>query len=384
MTLDDAARVDARPEPVIEWVARHPGPWFALVWAPVLLIAPVVDSITQRDLTRAGFLIVIAAGFASTVWLPFAIGRVRRWRTEIVYVGLLSLCTLYLVVFRSDRDFLFPLLSIAAAVAVRRHWALSLVSALTISGAIAAGVEAGSLDTAVFLGFATFMAGVTTFLVQYLIGVVADLAEAQERLAESAVAEERLRFSRDVHDLLGHTLSVIVVKAEAIRRLLRADAGAAEEHARDIEAIGRKALSEVREAVTGYRSVRYRDELANARAALSAANVRLSVSSLPRGLDATVDSLLGWIVREGATNVLRHASAQNCTIAITSDDAVVRIEIADDGRPANASPLMIFGSGLLGLRERVEALGGRLSGTATDAGFRLTATVPLRRMAGAR
>jgi two-component system sensor histidine kinase DesK len=384
--LDDETCWQSEPEPALEWIAKHPGPWFALAWAPVLLIAPLIDAIAGREPFRAVFLLVVGVVFAGTVCVPFRVRRSHRWWAEIAFAALLALCTLHLVLFNADRGFLFPLLAIAAALAVRQHGALSLISALAISGAFAAGAGEGSLDAAVFLGFATFMAGTGTFLVQYLVGVIADLTEARERLAESAVAEERLRFSRDLHDLLGHTLSVIVVKAEAIRRLLRLDVRAAEAHAGDIETIGRKALTEVREAVTGYRSVSYREELANARAALSAAGIRLSVSQLPSGLSASVDSLLGWIVREGTTNVLRHADAQRCTISITvtSDEEAVRIDVADDGTATKATLPLVLGSGLLGLRERVQALGGELLASPTDSGFRLSASLPARALSGTR
>ncbi|MDG4825778.1 sensor histidine kinase [Asanoa sp. WMMD1127] len=350
-------------EPTLDWLARHPGPWFGLIWAPVLLIAPLVDAITGGQPGRAGYLVALAVAFT------LAVLRRGTW----AFVGFTALCTGYLVLWHTDRQFVFPLLSIAAALAVRQRWALGLVTSVTISGAVAAGIEARSLDTGLFLGFATLVAGVATFLIRYLVGVVAELTETRERLAVAAVAAERLRFSRDLHDLLGHTLSVIVVKAQAVHRLFDRDPPAAAEHARDIEAIGRQALTEVRETVSGYRAMSLGEELANARTALAAGNVRAEVSPAPATLAGQVDALLGWVVREGITNVLRHAQARTCRIAVSVDDEVARVEITDDG---HGDPGGAPGSGLRGLRERLEAAGGALTTTSTAGGFTLSARVP--------
>ena len=366
--------------PAMAWVVRHRGPWFALIWAPLLLVAPVIGSLADRQFARTAFLVLLGAVYAATVWLPYApVLRTRRW-AEVVLLGLGVLGTVYLAVWRTDRGFVYPLLAIAIAIAVRTRWALSLIGSLTVSGAVAVGLESRSLDAALALGFATFFAGAATFLVHYLTGVVDELSRTREELARTAVSDERLRFSRDLHDLLGHTLSVVVVKAQAVRRLLHRDPDVAAEHARDIETIGRHALTEIRQAITGYRAVRLGEELANARAALSAGNVRVDITPPASTLDSEVDSLLGWVVREGTTNVLRHAGATRCRIAVTADDDAASVEVLDNGRGGDTGD----GSGLRGLRERVEAAGGVLTATATPSGFRLAASVPSRATAGSR
>ena len=371
-------------EPAMAWVVRHRGPWFALIWAPLLLVAPVIGSLVDRQFARTAFLLLLGAVYAVTVWLPFAPGSRARRRAEIVLLGLGVLCTVYLVVWRTDREFVYPLLAIAIAIAARTRWALSLIGSLTVSGALAVGFESRSLDAALALGFATFFAGAATFLVQYLTGIVDELTRTREELARTAVSDERLRFSRDLHDLLGHTLSVVVVKAQAVRRLLRRDPDVAAEHARDIETIGRHALTEIRQAITGYRAVRLGEELANARAALTAANVRVDITPPSSTLDAEVDSLLGWVVREGATNVLRHAAATRCRIAVTADADSAGVEVLDNGRGAAGGDAAGDGSGLRGLRERVEEAGGVLTATATPSGFRLAVSVPAHATAGSR
>src|SRR5690606_5786437 len=134
-----------------------------------------------------------------------------------------------------------------------------------------------------------------------------------QQLALAAVDRERVRFSRDLHDLLGHTLSVIVVKAEAVRRIADSDPAAASAHAQDIEDIGRRALSEVREAVGGYRNASLASELDRARRALEAASVDVAIDWDTGPLGNAAEETLAWVVREGATNVVRHARAQRCS-----------------------------------------------------------------------
>jgi len=375
MTTDLTPPGCAEPEPTMQWLARHPGPWFALIWVPFLLIGPLVDASIAGQPLRVVCVLVLAAANVATVSIPF-VPHASRW-SELAAIGLAALSVAYLFAWRTDEEFVYPLLAIAAAVAVRRRWALGVICGLTISGAVQTGLERGSLDVGMFLGFATFMAGISNFLVHYLIGVIAELSEAQNRLAQTAVAEERLRFSRDLHDLLGHTLSVIVVKAQAVRRLATRDPDAAAEHASNIETIGRHALTEVREAVTGYRSVGLAEELANAQSALQAAGVLVRVTHEALGLDAHLDSLLGWVVREGSTNVLKHSDASRCTIEVTVKNGIARVEVIDDGSGGSAGD----GSGLKGLRERVDEYGGVVTAGRVPGGFRLAASVPERTQA---
>ncbi|MBF9127954.1 sensor histidine kinase [Plantactinospora sp. S1510] len=370
----------ATTEPTLVWVSRHPGAWFPLAWAPVLLVAPLISALAGGQAVRAAYLVLLGATFAGTVWLPYRTHpRVQR-NSQALLLLFAALCTGYLVAWHTDRQFIFPLLAIATAVAVRQRSAVSVIASLTISGAVAVGLESRSLETALALGFSTFFAGAATFLVQYLVGIVSELTRTREQLARAAVAEERLRFSRDLHDLLGHTLSVMVVQAQAVRRLLDRDPEAAVEHARDIETTGRQALAEVRDAVGGYRSVRLVEELANARTALAAANVRVDVTSPAVPLDPRVDSLLGWVVREGTTNVLRHARARGCRITVGFDGRVASVDIVNDGPGGTGGE----GSGLRGLRERVTDLGGELTVTATASEFRLAASVPVHPEPGRR
>jgi two-component system sensor histidine kinase DesK len=223
--------------------------------------------------------------------------------------------------------------------------------------------------------FGTFMGSVLVLVVKRLIWFVRQLRKAQAELANAAVAEERLRFSRDLHELLGHTLTLIVVKAQVVRRLAQTDPAAAAAAGGDIEQIGRQALVEVREAVTGYRERAFADELDGARTALSDAGIEVSVEAAGTPLPAVADAIFGWAVREGATNVIRHSGARHCTIAVRRAAEAATLEIRDDGTGGTPDGA---GNGLRGLRERLTAAGGTLAATAVaEGGFRLVATLPL-------
>jgi two-component system, NarL family, sensor histidine kinase DesK len=196
-----------------------------------------------------------------------------------------------------------------------------------------------------------------------------------ERLAQVA---ERERIGRDLHDLLGHTLSLVTLKAELAARLVERDPAAAGREIREVEAISRRALAEVRQAVLGYRAEGLAAELERADGALAAAGIecRRDVSPIDLGPDA--DRTLAFALREATTNVLRHSGAASCSIALGADEREVWIEIADDGRGGDGPD----GAGLAGMRERVALLGGRVERDGGD-GTRLTVRVPRRRAAGA-
>ncbi|HEX2164980.1 MAG TPA: histidine kinase, partial [Thermoanaerobaculia bacterium] len=150
-----------------------------------------------------------------------------------------------------------------------------------------------------------------------------------ERLAQLA---ERERIGRDLHDLLGHTLSLITLKAELAARLLERDPAAAGREVREVEAISRRALAEVRQAVLGYRAEGLAAEIERADSALAAAGIACRRDASPVALDADADRTLAFALREATTNVLRHSGARSCTVTLDADEREVRLEIADDGR----------------------------------------------------
>ncbi|MEU3658759.1 sensor histidine kinase [Streptomyces sp. NPDC032940] len=270
----------------------------------------------------------------------------------------------------------FPLLGLAAGAALRgrrlARWGWSL--------AVLAGVVAGFKDgwNGINIAYGTFLSTMVTAAILSLSDAVRQLRAAREELATRAVAEERMRFSRDLHDLLGHTLSVIVVKSEAARRLAPRDLDGALTQIGDIESVGRQALTEVREAVTGYREGSLGTELDRARSALTAADVEPVVRRTGPPLPPETEALLGWVVREAVTNVVRHSGARRCEIAVTGEEGRVRLRVTDDGAgPGGASSGP--GTGLTGLTERLSVAGGSLSaGVEAGGGFSVVAELPVR------
>lgn len=200
------------------------------------------------------------------------------------------------------------------------------------------------------------------------------LSMAREQIARLAVGEERLRFARDLHDLIGHSLSVIALKSELAGRLIKATPGLAAHEVEDIEQVARDALREVREAVAGYRQPTLNAELAGAREALTTAGIELRAEDEHTPLPPAVEAVLAWTVREGVTNVMRHSQARRCAIRIFNKDGYATVEVVDDGRGGTPEP----GSGLRGLRERVVERGGTLTAEPLPhEGFRLRVTLPL-------
>lgn len=179
------------------------------------------------------------------------------------------------------------------------------------------------------------------------------LAEARQENAQLAIQEERNRMARDVHDILGHSLTVITVKAELAARLLEVSPERARAEVADLERLARDALADVRQAVVGFREMSLPAELARARAALATAGIE---ADLPTAVDAVPTRLrevCAWTLREGVTNVIRHSGATTCSVTLDETGICVR----DDGTgPVPGTP----GTGLLGLTERAEAAGAHL------------------------
>jgi two-component system sensor histidine kinase DesK len=205
---------------------------------------------------------------------------------------------------------------------------------------------------------------------------------AREEMARAAaVSEERLRIARDLHDLLGHNLSLIALKSELAQRLIAITPERAAAEIGDIEHVARTALQEVREAVASYRQPTLVTELQGAREMLAAAGISYRIEGeqeATRALPSAAEGALSWAVREGVTNVIRHSGARQCCIRLTREPAGVCIAISDDGaRSAAAAHADASSNGLRGLAERVEALGGRVeAGPQGNTGFLLTVWVP--------
>jgi two-component system sensor histidine kinase DesK len=227
------------------------------------------------------------------------------------------------------------------------------------------------------------VSGFAVIIVVRTVVIDRELRLAREEIARLAVSEERLRFARDLHDLLGHSLSLIALKSELAGRLAAVAPERAAVEMCDVESVARTALQEVREAVAGYRQPTLASELQSAREILTAAGIAHQVDDQTPSLPAASEAALSWAVREGVTNVIRHSRAQRCTIRLTRESGQIGVEVTDDGRggePDAAASMLSggrSGAGLAGLAERVAALGGRYeAGPRPGGGFRLAVSVP--------
>jgi two-component system sensor histidine kinase DesK len=190
--------------------------------------------------------------------------------------------------------------------------------------------------------------------------VIRELKAAQEDLARRAAVEERLRLARDLHDLLGHTLSLIVLKSELAGRLVNKEPGHAAQEIRELETVARQALREVRQAVAEYRQLTLYGELDGARQMLEAAGITFALQNTIDAMPPSIEAVLAWVVREGVTNVIRHSRAHQCTMRLTRDERFIWAEITNDGCFEQTDEDQRAGSGLSGLTERVTAQGGTL------------------------
>jgi two-component system sensor histidine kinase DesK len=264
------------------------------------------------------------------------------------------------------------------ALGVRNRAVLPVAVAL---GAVAAGGVAlaggGGLFDALMVGLVTlgvtgFMSFVTVLTV-WLLDAVYELDEARENRARLAVAEERLRFGRDLHDVLGRNLAVIALKAELAVELARRGRPEAVDQMTEVERIAQESQREVRAVVRGYREADLGTEIAGAQGVLEAAGITCEVSGAGLDLPVAVQSALGWVVREATTNVLRHGNARRCVVTVGREEGRVVLTVENDGAEAAGGT---GGSGLAGLRERLTAVDGTLAAGRTGDTFRLVAEVP--------
>ncbi|GLP63759.1 hypothetical protein TUSST3_03800 [Streptomyces sp. TUS-ST3] len=252
-----------------------------------------------------------------------------------------------------------------------------------LTGAIATGEHPGALGTAYFVG-STLLSGLSVFGLTRLNDMVLSLRAAREGLAVLAVEQERLRFARDLHDLLGFSLSTIVLRGELTARLVRDDPGRAHQEVDAILGVARQALTDVRQVARSYRHLSLSEELSAARSVLGCAGIEVEVrgAALAEGLSATVSTVLGTVLREGTTNILRHSTVRWCLIEVRREGTSGVLTLVNDGVPEHGPSSGCTGgpggTGLGNLAARVAAIGGTLgAGVLPGHRFRLAAEVPL-------
>jgi two-component system sensor histidine kinase DesK len=339
---------------------------------------------------------VALVGFAASyIWLmwphPASQGARLRARSPISFLLFVALSVLVLVFSVLDNPawlwlligtsaiagLLLPLRSAFAVVVLFTLFPLFLM--LKIHGGFA-GVDLWWLIALMLLvrGLGLDMIGVAR-----MGSAIRELQSARRELARLAVIEERERLSRDLHDLLGQTLSMITRKSELAGCLIKEDPERCAQELAEIECVSRKTLREVREAVAGYRQPTLSSELEGAWQLLSAAGIDAQIESLNEVLPPAFDAALAWTVREGVTNVIRHSRARQCRIHLTKKNGAVMAEVlSEGGQREQVESTVRPGLGLAGLRERVSALGGYMeAGPLTLSGkehFRVRVELPIQ------
>ncbi|MET8233017.1 histidine kinase [Micromonospora sp. NPDC005298] len=361
-------------------VSRHwrlTGWLLAAVWL-FFLNVPLSTALHQAELWRR--LVGVAALIAFSVgyvllfeWarrlrqslLPIPVGRARSGLALLLAVGLASMPG-------TGGDWLATLVYVAAAaVFLLPAWeALAAVVVCAVTPALASWLVPG-WRTETGIVWAVLLASFAMFGVSRLAQRNSELQAAQREIGRLAVAEERARAARDLHDILGHSLTVVAIKAELAGRLIEVDTGRAAAEIAEVERLARAALADVRQTVGAYREVTLAAELTGARSALAAAGIAADLPADVPPLPAEWDRLFGWAVREGVTNVVRHSGARCCTVRVDQDG----IEVADDGRGPSTPDTT--GHGLVGLRERARRLDAVVTvGRRPSGGFLLRVHAP--------
>ena len=346
------------------------GPLFAGIWL-FFLLDSLVAAWRDRDEPAGVIGFVATLVFAATymiLWIQVRGDRMRlvenpATRYAVRYLGALVVLGAVMVATLGEQG-----TSSAVFIAVGCVMVLPLPVAIPIVGALIAGslalaaVEDWGSQTG--LVFAIMAASLAILGMRTVMRRNVELLRAEQENAGLAVENERTRFARDLHDILGHSLTVITVKAELAQRMLDVDPERTRAELADLERLSRDALADVRRAVEGYRELTLPGELARARAALAAAEIDAHLPNSADEVPTELRELFAWTVREGVTNVIRHSGAHRCEVRLTASSA----EVVDDGLGRDAPGT---GSGLAGLRERAAAVGATVVTRHLSPGFSL-------------
>ena len=358
--------------------------WWYMVFLSSLAFEPLFASVAARTGVADGPDVgdwVLAIALIAVGAVLVVVGGLGAARTTMVVAVLLTLLGLAMVWFNTAATvFMVYAAGFVAGAASRRtahYWFIGLTVLLLLL--------ASASPIPMPYRLAAFAAPI---VLVWLIGnsAMTDVENQREsahlrvdnvRIERLATLGERERIARDLHDLLGHTLTGIVVRAQLIRKVAPSDPARAAAEAADVEQLARDALTEVRSAVSGWRHHALDTEIDIARDVLTAAGVELLVHNDTNvSMSAAVEAAVALAVREAVTNVVRHADARVCRIGIITAGDDVRLTVADDGRGTGAPD----GSGLSGMRERITALGGHVD-RRMDGGTTLTITVPAQGVA---
>jgi two-component system sensor histidine kinase DesK len=344
-------------------------------WAPFIWLAYLCFFFIQPVLDHSGlniWLLTIAATIIF-LFLYFGLFWLERPRALWLIAGMVTLgliCAPYNG--GASTFFIFACAFVPFCVQTERK-AVALMAGIVVLAAIETQVFHLSGWFLFYAGGLSVVVGGSNIYFAQRNRALAKLRMANEEIEHLAKVAERERIARDLHDVLGHTLSVIILKSELAGKLMDRDPQRAGNEIREVEQISRQALSEVRDAIRGYRTRSLDAELAQAKSTLETAGVKTECQAAKITLPALHESVLTLAVREAVTNVVRHARANNCTLRLEQQNGSCLLEVKDDGRGS----LQNEGNGLRGMRERVEMLGGTLQRNSRS-GTTLTITLPLK------
>ncbi|MGY3266682.1 sensor histidine kinase [Lysobacter sp. HA35] len=345
--------------------------WLNLVWSMWIFLVPLTEApgvfphwlvptlasytiflllflhvhFSERPQVLGASLAIAALGFIVTPWNPGAQGY-------IIYA-----CAYIAFAFR-PRYALIAMLALVATYTA--YWLTLRLPWVFVLNAVVVGLVVGLMN------------------VHYIRRKQADVALklSHDEVRRLAALAERERIGRDLHDLLGHTLSLVALKSELAGKLIDRDPASARRELDEVSRVAREALTQVRSAVTGIRAAGLGAELASARLLLESDAIELQYALAPVTLPPEIETVLALTVREAVTNIQRHARARHAEITLSSTPREVKLCIVDDGRGGAITP----GNGLSGMRERVEALGGKLRIESAATGTQLEACIPLPKM----
>ncbi|QGN59328.1 histidine kinase [Nostocoides sp. HKS02] len=348
------------------WSGRLLGLFFAGIWL-VFLSDAFTSAWQQRHTLRGDAGLVVLVLFVAVYLLHFSHLRAAVWgaggpfgsRWYVTRLGLVTWAVLAVLAAMSTvlvgqiGASTYVFLAVSGLWTFRMRTGLALGAVLMVvyeflTFHIAGWKHDTSISMSIVLALAAVTGGMVAAQRQRALG------EARQENARLAIQDERNRMARDVHDILGHSLTVITVKAELAARLMEVDPARARAEVTDLERLARDALADVRRAVAGFRDMSLPAELARARSSLAAAGIEADLPTATDAVPSEFRELCAWTLREGVTNVIRHSGATSCRV--TLDDR--GIVVADNGAGPTGGAA---GTGLIGLKERAEAIGARLT-----------------------
>ena len=348
---------------------------FFVLWIGFFLV--LVSSILaiQEVGERVGFLTAFAVYIVTWTWFWLrAIGS--EGPAAAVGAGAMTFLSALLTLLSPVPGDALVFAAVAAGAAFRPRRGAAAVLGISLLAGLIQVAHGEHADRVLQVFLNALLVGLAAVGGHLLVQAIQQLEAAREEIARLAVSEERLRFARDLHDLLGQNLAVVVLKSELLARELP-DSVRPElrQEVKDVAVVARKSLDDVREAVAGYRQPGLANELASGRAALRSAGIGLAVEDELDGLPGVQESVLAWAVREGVTNVIRHSQGTRCVVRLRREQDRAILVVEDNGAGGDRNPT---GSGLKGIEERVSRVGGTFSARPLDGkGFRLEVAVPL-------